>query len=73
MRAALVNAVECGHSPAMPDLPDIEVLAAALGIPIRPEWHDAIRRNLEISLRLGAEMGEVPAPDELELAPVFRA
>ena len=57
----------------MTDLPDIEALAAALGIPIRPEWHDGIRQNLAISLRLGALMAEAPLPDELDLAPVFRA
>ena len=57
----------------MADLPDIEALAAALGIPIRPEWHDGIRQNLATSLRLGALVTELPLPDELELAPVFRA
>ena len=56
-----------------PDLPDIEVLAATLGIPLRPEWHDTVRQNLAISLRLASLVGEVPLPDDAEPAPVFRA
>lgn len=56
-----------------PELPDIEALAAALGIPIQPEWHAAIRDNLATSLRLGTLVAELPLPDELDLAPVFRA
>lgn len=63
----------CHSMPDIPELPDIEALAAALGIPLRPEWHDAIRQNLAITLRLGALFAERPVPDELELAPVFRA
>lgn len=52
----------CRAMPDAPGLPDIEALAAALGIPLRPEWHDAIRQNLAITLRLGALMAELPPP-----------
>lgn len=69
----LVNGRRAGHPRPMTDLPDIEILAAALGIPLRPEWHETIRQNLAVSLRLGAMVGEVALPDELDAAPVFEA
>ena len=69
----LVNGGGGGHPGPMTDLPDIEILAAALGIPLRPEWHETIRQNLAVSLRLGALVGEVELPDGLEAAPVFEA
>lgn len=56
-----------------PNLPDIEALAAALGIPLRPDWHATIRQNLVVSLRLARQVMDEPLPDGLEPAPVFRA
>ena len=52
---------------------DIEALAAALGIPVQPEWVDAIRANLVISMRLGDVVAEFPLEDDADLAPVFVA
>ncbi len=51
----------------------LDALAAALGISLRPEWRDAVRANLEVSLRLGSEVAAFPLDDEAEPAPVFRA
>ncbi len=51
----------------------LDALAAALGIPLRPEWRDAVRANLDVSLRLGGEVAAFPLDDEADLAPVFRA
>ncbi|HTW70951.1 MAG TPA: DUF4089 domain-containing protein [Acetobacteraceae bacterium] len=66
----------------MSDLPeDLHVLdldafiaagTAMLGIPIRPEWQDAIRLHLGISLNLGRWLLDFPLPDDAEPAPVFR-
>ena len=50
----------------------LDALAAALGIPLRPEWREAVRTNLDISLRLGSLVAAFPLEDEAELAPVFR-
>ena len=57
----------------MPDPIDFLPLAAALGIPLRPEWHDSIRANLEMSLRMAAEVAAFPLDDDLDLAPIFIA
>ena len=46
---------------------------ALLGIPVRPEWHDAIRQHLRFSLERGLLVLEFPLPDDAEPAPVFRA
>ena len=51
----------------------LDALAAALGIALQPEWRDAVRVNLEVSLRLGSEVAAFPLADEAELAPVFVA
>jgi hypothetical protein len=51
----------------------LDALAAALGIPLRPEWRPTVRANLELSLRLGSLVAAFPLDDEAELAPVFRA
>ena len=57
----------------MTDLPDLDALAATLGITLRPEWHPSVRANLEISLRLANVVMDFPLDDEADLAPVFRA
>ena len=51
----------------------IDEMAAALGIPLRPDWRAGVRANLIISLRLAGVVGEVALEDEADLAPVFRA
>jgi len=59
----------------MPDDLDTLILAGTtvLGIPIEPEWHDAIRTNLDVTLRLARLVDEFKLPDEADPAPVFRA
>jgi len=61
----------------MTDPGDFEALLAAvpwlLGIRVRPEWRDAIRLHLGISLEHARNVGEFPLPDEAEPAPVFEA
>jgi hypothetical protein len=47
--------------------------AALLEIPIAPEWREAIRFHLDISLGLSAVVTDFSLPDEFEPAPVFRA
>lgn len=46
---------------------------ALLGIPIQPEWREAIRANLLVTLRLADTVDKFPLPDEADPAPVFRA
>ena len=58
----------------MPDpMPDIDGLAAALGIPMRPEFREGVATNLAISLRLATLVAAFPLDDESEIAPVFQA
>ena len=51
----------------------IEAGAAALALPIEPEWKPAIRANLAVTLRLADMVAEFPLPDDAEPAPVFEA
>ena len=51
----------------------IDAGTALLGIPVDPAWREAIRANLEVTLRLAATVDAFPLPDEAEPAPVFRA
>ena len=44
-----------------------------LGIPVRPEWREAIRLHLAVSLAHARTVAEFPLPDEAEQAPVFTA
>ena len=44
-----------------------------LGIPVRPEWHAAIRTHLTISLDHARAVAGFALPDDAEPAPVFRA
>jgi hypothetical protein len=53
--------------------PFVDAAAAALGIPLQPEWRPAVSANLAVTLRLAAFVGEVDLPDEAEPAPVFEA
>lgn len=51
----------------------IDAGTALLGIPIDPAWREAIRTNLEVSLRLAALVDDFKLPDETDPVPVFRA
>jgi hypothetical protein len=51
----------------------IEAGAAALALPIEPQWKPAIRANLAVTLRLADMVAEFPLPDDAEPAPVFEA
>ncbi len=51
----------------------IDAGTALLGIPIQPEWREAIRANLLVTLRLADTVDKFPLPDEADPAPVFRA
>lgn len=53
--------------------PDIDALAAALGIPLHPDFREGVAANLAISLRLASLVAAFPLDDAEELAPVFRA
>jgi hypothetical protein len=50
----------------------IDAAAAALAIPIQPEWKSEIRANLAVTFRLAALVGEKELSDA-EPAPVFKA
>ncbi|WP_159993856.1 DUF4089 domain-containing protein [Roseomonas sp. 18066] len=51
----------------------IDAQAALLGFSIRPDWREAIRANLRVTLRFGAMVDTFELPDEAEPAPVFAA
>jgi hypothetical protein len=51
----------------------IEAQALLLGLDARPEWREAIRANLRVTLRFGALIEDFALPDEAEPAPVFAA
>ena len=53
--------------------PEIDALAAALGITLQPAWRDGVRTNLAVSLRLAAMVADFPLDDECDSAPIFRA
>jgi hypothetical protein len=51
----------------------IVAAAAALDLPVEPSWQPSIKANLQVTLRLGALVGDFPLPDGAEPAPVFKA
>lgn len=51
----------------------IDAGTAMLGIDVQPEWRQAIRMHLAISLGHAATVLETDLPDALDPAPVFRA
>jgi hypothetical protein len=51
----------------------IDASAAALGLPIEPEWKGGIKANLQITLRLANMVAAFQLPDETEPAPTFEA
>jgi hypothetical protein len=56
---------------------DLDVFIASgarlLGLTIRPEWRNAIRLHLSVSLEHARTVGDFPLPDESDPAPVFSA
>jgi hypothetical protein len=51
----------------------IDAVAAALSLPIAPEWKPAVRVNLELSLRMARLVDEFQLPDESESASIYVA
>jgi hypothetical protein len=51
----------------------VEAAARLLALPVEPQWHAAIKANLEVNLRLAALVAEFALPDEAEPAPIFMA
>ena len=51
----------------------IEAAAAALAIPIEPEWKSEIRSHLDVTFKLAALVAEKELPDDAEPAPVYQA
>lgn len=59
---------------ADPKLDDfITAAARVLDLPLEQEWQDAIKANLEVTLRHAAMVAEFALPDEAEPAPIYRA
>ncbi|HYZ21894.1 MAG TPA: DUF4089 domain-containing protein [Rhodopila sp.] len=51
----------------------IDAGTAVLGIEMQPEWRDAVRMHLAISLGHAQAVLDEPVDDRLDPAPVFRA
>ena len=51
----------------------IAAAAAALDLPVEPQWQPAIKANLGVILRQAALVGDFALPDDAEPAPVFEA
>ncbi len=51
----------------------IAAAAAALDLPLQPDWQSAIRANLEATLKHANFVAEFALPDEAEQAPIYRA
>jgi hypothetical protein len=47
--------------------------AALLGLTVAPEWRDAVRMHLRITLDHALRVMEFALPDDADPAPVFRA
>ena len=51
----------------------ITAAAAALDLPLAPEWQTAIKANLAVTLKHANLVAEFALPDEAEPAPIFKA
>jgi hypothetical protein len=51
----------------------ITAAADALALPVEPAWRPAVRANLDVTLRLAAQVEAFELPDDAEPAPIFRA
>ena len=51
----------------------IDVVAAALSLPVNAEQKPAVRMNLDVTLKMARLVQEFPLPDEIEPASVYEA
>jgi hypothetical protein len=51
----------------------IAAASRALALPIEPQWQNAVRSNLAVTLKLTDLVAQFALPDEAEPAPIFRA
>jgi hypothetical protein len=49
----------------------IAASARALALPVKPEWHAAVKANLDVTLKLAAVVAEFELPDDAEPAPIY--
>jgi hypothetical protein len=61
----------------MSETDDLDAFIAAgvalLGLTVRPEWREAVRLHLAVSLGHAKTVDEFPLPDETDPAAVFSA
>lgn len=50
----------------------VDAAAAAIGLPIAPQYRDAVIANFERTAQVAATVLAEPLPDDLESAPVYR-
>jgi 1-carboxybiuret hydrolase subunit AtzG-like protein len=70
-----VRAAASAKRGGKPDSLDVLVTAGALALalPLDPAWHDGVKFNLQLVMRMAAQVDEFPLPDSAEPAPVFHA
>ncbi len=51
----------------------ITAAAATLELPLEPDWREAVKANLAVTLKHAALVAEFPLPDEAEPAPIYKA
>ena len=51
----------------------VDALVPLVGIPMAPEWRDAVLANVKATAAAAALVLEAPLDDAVEPAPVFRA
>jgi len=51
----------------------IAAAAAALELPLEPEWQPAVKANLAVTLKHANLVADFALPDEAEPAPIFKA
>lgn len=57
-----------------PDLSaHVEGAAGLLGLPVAPDWREAVVANLRVLQAAAALVGAFPLPDEADAAPVYEA
>lgn len=50
----------------------VDAMAQTIGLPIEPQYRDAVIANVERTAQVAAQALAEPLPDDLEAAPVFR-
>ena len=51
----------------------INTAACMLDLPLEPEWREAVKANLQVTLRQAGLVAEFALPDDAEPAPAFQA